>query len=325
MKNVLVVGGAGYVGGAVTDLLVNSHYNVRVYDNLLYEQEYRKPVDFISGDIRDIGRLKEHLRWADVVVWLAAIVGDEACSADPVLTVAINEDSVAWLVRNCERRIIFMSTCSVYGSDEGVLNEEAEVKPLSLYATTKLNAEKHLMNSHAMIFRLATLFGVGDTYSRIRMDLVVSTLTAKAFFDQRITLFGGTQYRPFLHVKDVADAIVINVDTSYTGIFNLHEINMRIIDLAKQIRLHFPGLEIRRTDSEFEDSRNYRVSSDKAIRAFSFEPRCTVDDGIEEVKQLLAEGRFRNVNSPRYSNTNFIKNLITVPSSPLGYEVARKI
>ena len=161
--NVLVVGGAGYLGGAVTDLLMDSQYNVRVYDSLLYEEEYRKPVDFVFGDVRDAVLLKPQLQWADVVVWLAAIVGDGACAADPELTVDVNEGSVVWLVRNFDRRIIFTSTCSVYGANEGVLDEDSPLNPLSLYARTKLNAERHLANSPAIIFRLGTLFGVADT------------------------------------------------------------------------------------------------------------------------------------------------------------------
>ncbi|MDP6087764.1 MAG: NAD-dependent epimerase/dehydratase family protein, partial [Nitrospinota bacterium] len=146
MLNVLVVGGAGYVGGAVTDLLMKMEkkYNFRVYDRLLYESEYRKDVDFVYGDIRDAEKLEPHLRWADVVVWLAALVGDGACAANPDLTEEINEESVKWLVRNFDRRIIFMSTCSVYGAKEGMLDENSEFNPLSLYAVTKLNVEKIL-------------------------------------------------------------------------------------------------------------------------------------------------------------------------------------
>lgn len=323
--NVLIVGGAGYVGGAVTDCLIGGSHHVRVYDSLLYEEEYRKPVEFVPGDIRDAARLKEHLAWADVVVWLAALVGDGACVADPKLTEAINEGSVAWLAENFDRRIIFVSTCSVYGANEGLLDEESALNPQSLYAQTKLKAEGHLANNLALIFRLGTLFGVSDSYSRIRMDLVVNTLTAKAFYHNRISVYGGNQYRPLLHVKDVAEAIVSNLDTPHTGIFNLHTLNMRIIDLAEKIRQHFPDLDIQRTGSEYEDSRNYRVSSEKAIQTFGFSPGYSIDNGVEEVKRLLGEGRIKNVNKPRYSNTNFIKKLVTVPVSPLGYEVGKKL
>ena len=323
--NVLVVGGAGYVGGAVTDRLLGGSHRVRVYDSLLYEEEYRKPVDLVVGDIRDTERLSPHIVWADVVVWLAAIVGDGACAADPDLTLDVNENSVGWLARNCNKRMIFMSTCSVYGANDGVLSEGSELNPLSLYAKTKLNAERHLDGLPAMIFRLGTLFGVGDTYSRIRMDLVVNTLTARAYYYNRISVFGGEQYRPLLHVRDVAEAITRNLDSPHTGIYNLHCINTRIVDLADRVKSHFPSLEVRRTDVKFQDNRNYRVSSEKAVATFGFDPKCSIDDGIHEVKTLLIEGRIRNINSARYSNANFVKNIISAPSTPLGYEVAKKI
>jgi len=323
--NVLIVGGAGYVGGAVTDRLLRTGHAVRIYDSLLYEEEYRKPVMLVVGDIRDGERLRPHLRWADVVVWLAAIVGDGACAADPDLTVAVNERSVAWLARNFDRRIIFMSTCSVYGANDELLDEESPLNPLSLYAVTKLNAEKALAGSPAMIFRLGTLFGVGDTYSRVRLDLVVNTLTARALLYGRISVFGGEQYRPLLHVSDVAEAIVCNLDTPHTGLFNLLVTNMRISDLAEEIRAHVPAVEIRRTDAKFQDNRNYRVSGDKLFQVAGYRPTRTVGQGIEEMKALLMDRRIRNINSHRYSNATFVSQLVTTPSTPLGYEVAWRI
>src|SRR2546421_2743765 len=174
MANVLVVGGAGYVGGAVTDRLMGSRHNVRVYDSLLYEDSYRKPVDFVLGDVRDWNRLKSQLEWADVVVWLAALVGDGACSLDPDLTVEINELSVKRLTEEFDGRTIFISTCSVYGAQAGILDEKSPLNPLSLYAVTKLKAETYLRDRNALVFRLGTLFGVGDHFSRIRLDLVVN-------------------------------------------------------------------------------------------------------------------------------------------------------
>ena len=107
--NVLVVGGAGYVGGAVTDVLLGTDHNIRVYDALLYEETYRKPVDFVYRDIRDVDRLARHLQWADAVVWLAALVGDQACVLNPDITEEINQASVKWLSDNFDGRIIFNS------------------------------------------------------------------------------------------------------------------------------------------------------------------------------------------------------------------------
>lgn len=307
MKNVLIVGGAGYVGGAITDLIQQANYNVRVYDALLYEDSFRKPVDFVYGDVRDHEKLLPHLKWADSVVWLAAIVGDGACQLNSELTRTINQDSVAWLADNYNGRIVFMSTCSVYGAQNNELNETSSTNPLSVYAETKLNAEKFLKHKNAIIFRLGTLFGVGDLYSRIRLDLVVNILTVRAYLESQISVFGGDQFRPLLHVKDVARAVLMNLETEHKGIFNLARQNVRISDLAYQVRMHFPDLVIDTTDMPFQDTRNYRVSGKKAEDVFGFRSIHSVDEGIEELKYLVETKRIKDLKSPRYSNQAYLK------------------
>ncbi len=311
MKNVLIVGGAGYVGGAITDLVqADPRFKVRVYDSIVYEDSFRKPVDFVYGDVRDTAKLLPQLKWADCVVWLAALVGDGACAVDPELTKAINQDSVKWLSENFKGRIIFMSTCSVYGAQDAELDESSPATPLSIYASTKLSAETYLKDSNAIIFRLGTLFGVGDLFSRIRLDHVVNILTVRAATTKKISVFGGNQFRPLLHVKDVARAVVMNLETSHRGIYNLHRQNVRIVDLAYQIRNHFPDCEMETTDLPFQDTRNYRVSSKKAFETFGFQAIHSIDDGIEEVKNLLETGRIKDLNHDRYSNQRFIEKLL---------------
>ncbi|HLK33951.1 MAG TPA: SDR family oxidoreductase, partial [Terriglobales bacterium] len=179
---VLVVGGAGYLGGAVVDSLLASEHRPRVYDALVYEECYRKPVDFVYGDVRDRERLADQLAWADAVVWLAAVVGDRACALSPAVTTEVNEKSVSWLANNFTGRIVFTSSCSVYGAQNGgILTEHSSLSPLSLYAATKVSAENHLENKNAIIFRLGTLFGVSDNFCRLRLDLVVNTFVSQAF------------------------------------------------------------------------------------------------------------------------------------------------
>lgn len=304
--NVLVVGGAGYVGGAVTDLLQQGKHTVRVLDALLYEESYRKPVDFIYGDVRDLEVLRPHLKWADAVVWLAALVGDPACALNPDVSVEINQEAVKVLVENFDGRIVFMSTCSVYGAQDKVLDEKSPLNPLSVYAATKLDAERYLEEKNSITFRLGTLFGVGDLFSRIRLDLVVNILTVRAHRTGVIKVFGGEQFRPLLHVRDAARAVVENLETSHTGVFNLHRQNVRIIDLAYQVRNHFPDLLIEQTEMPFQDTRNYRVSSDKAQSVLGFKAVSSIDDGIEEIKELLETGRLKDVDNPRYTNQGFL-------------------
>ncbi|MBP6930418.1 NAD(P)-dependent oxidoreductase, partial [Patescibacteria group bacterium] len=292
---VLVVGGAGYLGGAVTDLLMQSSHEARVYDSLVYEDSYLKAVDFVFGDIRDREKLKRQLKWADCVVWLAALVGDGACALNPDISTELNHLALAWMAENFDGRIIFMSTCSVYGAQDGILDESSPINPLSIYAVTKFAAEAHLKDKNAIIFRLGTLFGLSDRFSRIRLDLVVNTMTAKAYAEGRLSVFGGAQYRPLLHVRDAARAIFDNIETEAKGIYNLHKINIKMSELAEEVKKQFPKIKIEKVEMKFEDARNYRVSSDKA-KKIGFSPRLTPADGIKELKELLESGRIRDLN-----------------------------
>ena len=304
--NILVTGGAGYIGGAVTDYLQTTNHRTRVYDSLLYEESYRKPVEFVYGDVRDSECLKKQLEWADAVVWLAALVGDGACAINPQLSMEINQHTVKWLSENYDGRIIYTSTCSVYGAQTGILTEESSTEPLSVYATAKLGAEEYLKNKNALIFRLGTLFGVSDLFARLRLDLVVNILTVRAATEGELTVFGGEQFRPLLHVKDVAKAIVDYIDTEHTGIYNLHRQNVRIVDLAYQVRNHFPDVTVNKTDMEFQDLRNYRVSSDKIRTQFGWKPGFSIDDGIIEIKELMETRRLKDISNPRYANQVFL-------------------
>ncbi len=308
--NILVVGGAGYIGGAITDILQETNHKSRVYDSLVYEESYRKPSDFVFGDVRDIETLSGQLEWADAVIWLAALVGDGACAINPDISKEINQDAVRWLSENYDGRIIFTSTCSVYGAQNGILSEDSPTGPLSVYARTKLAAERYLEDKNAMIFRLGTLFGISDLFARLRLDLVVNVMTVRAALEGELTVYGGEQFRPLLHVRDVAEAIVQYVDNEHTGIYNLHRQNVRIVDLAYQVRNHFPDTVVSRTEMEFEDARNYRVSSDKIRTELGWRPKYSIDDGIIEIKELIETKRLKDVMNPRYTNQAFLTSCV---------------
>lgn len=311
--DILVIGGAGYIGGATTDLLMNSRdIEFKVYDKLLYEEDYLKEIPFIYGDVRDKKKLIRHLDQADCIIILSALVGDGACAINPALSKEINEDSVKWICDVTKKRgkkIIFMSTCSVYGAQDGVLTEDSPINPLSVYASTKYEAEQYLINNHdnCLIFRLGTVFGVGDNFSRIRLDLVVNILTVRAATEGKLTVFGGDQFRPLIHVKDVAREIVCNLEDNSKGIYNLCKQNVRIVDLAYQVRNHFPDCQLDITEMKFEDSRNYRASSEKAINELGFDPIYSIDFGIEEIKKLVEENRISDIKNPKYYNEGFLK------------------
>ena len=304
MAKVLVVGGAGYVGGWLTDQAILAGHDVRVVDKLLYEDAYLKNVDFYYGDVLDPWSIENHLKWADTVIWLAALVGDPACALNPELTIDTNVGSIKRLVNSFGGQIIFPSTCSVYGAQHGELTESSPLNPLSLYAESKIEAEEVLKgaSNQTVIFRLGTLFGLGDTYSRLRADLVLNVLTVRAVLEGHMTVFGGEQFRPLLHVRDVATAMVPEIGSSSVGIYNLHTENVTIVELANRIKQIVPTAELITSESSFQDSRNYMVSSEKAVTELGFSPKWSVDHGIREVAETVSQRRIPNVNLPRFSN-----------------------
>ncbi len=304
--NILIVGGAGYVGGGIVDKL-KKHHQVTVYDSLIYEESYRKDVNFVYGDVRDQSKLLKLLKSNDAVIWLAALVGDGACAINPELTFEINSDSVKFLVENFKKRIVFLSTCSVYGAQDGILNEDSSINPLSEYASSKVQAEEYLKGSNSIIFRLGTLFGISDEFSRIRLDLVVNILVTKALTEGKLTVFGGEQWRPLLHVNDVANAIEQTIDSETNGIFNLHYKNFKIIDIAEAIVNKVDSAIIETTPMKFQDARNYQVSSEKLLSETGFKAEIDLNTGINEIYDLITNNRIKNVNHKRYSNQNFLE------------------
>ena len=310
--NILILGGAGYVGGHVTDLLHANGYAVTVYDALLYEQRFLKDVPFIRGDVREETKLFALLPKFDIVIALAAIVGDEACALDPHVTKAVNVDSIRWLSLHFKGKIIFASTCSVYGASDKVLDESSPLTPLSLYAETKIEAEQILRSApykeKHLIFRFATLFGQGDRYARPRFDLVVNAFAKNAAVDEPLRVFGGERWRPFVHVKDIAEAILFAVKKDLSGLYNIGQSNRKIADIAKEVKsVVGKKVVIQPVRLRSEDLRNYKVSA-KKLEAKGFKPKRTLKDGIMEIYTLVSEGRIKNTADPVYSNAEFLKS-----------------
>ncbi len=306
-KNVLVVGGAGYIGGYVTDCLIDRKIPFTVYDNLTYENHYLKPVNFLFGDVRDRKKLKKILPFYSHIIWLAAIVGDGACAINPALTKEVNQDSVLWLSQNFNGRIIFTSTCSVYGISTAPVTETSSTHPLSIYAQTKLQAEKYLSRENSLIFRLGTAYGLSDTYSRIRMDLAINYMTMNAVKNKKLTIFGGEQWRPFIHVKDIGRIIIENLDAIHQGIYNLATTNATIIDVAKNIQKE-TNCKISITDQKFEDHRNYHAICEKGIKdgVFDRKTEFSLAYGIKEIKELTKSHRIKDFELELYSNEKYL-------------------
>lgn len=309
---VLVVGGAGYIGGGVVNSLIEKKIPFTVYDDLLYEYQYLRPVDFIRGDVRDTKKLEKILPNYSHIIWLAAIVGDVACQIKPSLTVSVNQESLKWLSENFNGRIIFTSTCSVYGKSQEISKEDSLVNPLSLYAKTKLQAEKYLRKQkNHLIFRLGTAYGISNAHSRLRMDLVVNYITASALIKGKLQVFGGDQQRPLIHVKDIGSVIVDNLNSDAQGIYNLATVNMSIKDLAKIVR-DITKCEIEYVERKFEDERNYYASCEKAKRdnVFDFKDFRDIKFGVKEISDVIQSGRVKYTEKDVYFNEKHLNNLL---------------
>jgi len=299
---VLILGGAGLAGHAVVDILNQLKIDkFLVVDNLLYTDEYLRNVNFQAGNVGDpkfmVPLLKKFC--PDVVIHLAGIVGDAACAVRPKEAREANIASVEILRDHFGGRIIFPSSCSVYGSNDQLVNENSVLNPLSLYAEMKVQAEEILKGKNTFIPRLATLHGVTG---RVRNDLVVNVLVIRALSTGRITVFGGNQYRPLLHVKDFAETVVMQLGRADTGVFNLVEDNYRIIDIANIVTQEIQGIEMEVTEMSFEDNRNYKASADKAKNLWGFKPKLSVQDTVRDIIRIYNEGRVKDFSNIRYSN-----------------------
>jgi len=321
--NVLVIGGAGYIGSALVQRLLELEYRVRVLDLLLYSDAsisefYGHPnFELIRGDFRCIETVVSASKGMDAIVHLGAIVGDSACCIDEDLTVEINLGATRTIAEIGKgfgvQRFVFASTCSVYGASDEILDERSALRPISLYARTKMESEKVLLSLTDATFvptilRFSTVYGLSG---RPRFDLVVNLLAAKAIQDREVSIFGGKQWRPLVHVRDVAEAIVLTLQAplhSVRGqIFNVgcNEQNYQIADLGPIIKEMVPTARV--VTQPKEDNRNYRVQFDKIRNMLNFQPRYTIRDGIREIIDAFATGKITDYRDPRYSNFGFLK------------------
>ena len=271
----------------------------------------------MQGDFRHVGKIVEAMQGVDSVVHLGAIVGDPACELDRELTTEVNLSAtrmVAEVAKLCGvERFVFASTCSVYGACDELLDERSTTKPVSHYGNTKLAAERVLreMADHRFaptVLRFATIYGLSG---RTRFDLVVNLLTAKAKIDGRITVNGGNQWRPFVHVDDAALAVarVLEAPTELVGkqIFNVgsDEQNYTIGEIGDLVHQHVPGAQLL-VDEKDTDRRNYRVSFAKIRNELNFQPQWTLELGIQQVLEAIARGDIVDYSEAKYSNVKFL-------------------
>ncbi len=324
IRNVLVIGGAGYIGSALLPRLLEKGYNVRLLDLLLFGPDPIRPVighphlEIVYGDFLQMDQVVKAMRGMDAVIHLGAIVGDPACELSTGMTIEVNLMATRMIaeVARCMKvnRMIFASTCSVYGASNAVLDEHSALNPVSLYASSKIASEKVLLSLAGsdfspVILRFGTVYGLSG---RTRFDLVINLLTAKAAVDRKITVFGGDQWRPFVHVDDAAHGILMVIEAPLSvvrgQIFNVgsNEQNYTIRQVAEIIKGIVPEAEIEELGQD-SDLRNYRVSFNKIQRTIGFTPAWTVEQGVQQVLDAIRSGRVEDYQSPKYSNLKYLR------------------
>lgn len=328
---VLIVGGGGYIGSVLVEELLRRNYKVRVLDKFIYKADvfkdliHNKNLELIVGDVTNIYDLTLSLQDVQAVIHLAGIVGDPASSLDEKLTRHMNVFSTRILKETVKAfkipRFIFASSCSVYGHQNTIVDENSALKPVSIYAKTKIDSEKELLSDtsdyfNPTILRFATVYGHSK---RPRFDLVVNLFAAKAFVEQNITVTGGAQWRPFVHVRDVSQAIIKTLEAPINKVsrqvFNVGDEsqNLQIQDLALLVKdnaIKYGKKVHIETKTQKQDNRNYKVKFQKIKKTLNFKPLFTMDEGISEIfdmfKRDIYEKRYFD---PIYNNHEMTKRL----------------
>lgn len=322
-RSVLVVGGAGYIGSVLVRDLLEKGWRVRVLDRLLYGEESlsdlygREDFELIQGDFRNVEAVVRAVQGMGSIIHLGAVVGDPACALNGDFTFEVNLAATRMIAEAGKgygiRRFIFASSCSVYGASDELLDERSSLAPLSLYARTKIESERLLLSLASsdfapVILRFATVCGLSY---RPRFDLVVNLLAAQAALEKEITIYGGQQWRPFIHVDDVSLALIccLEAPLEVVGgeIFNVgsEEDNLRLIELGELVKRVVPEVSVSVKESD-EDPRNYRVSFHKMERSLGFVTGKGVEDAVKEIVRAVQKGQLTDYRRPEYSNVRWL-------------------
>jgi nucleoside-diphosphate-sugar epimerase len=321
-QHVLVTGGAGYVGSNLVPKLLAAGYRVTVLDLCIYGDVIaaHPALRIVTGDLRNREHVEAALQGCDAVIHLACISNDPSFDLDPTLGRSINYDCFRPLVRASKdagvRRFIYASSSSVYGiKDAPDVHEDLPLEPLTDYSKYKAMCEDVLMAERepgfvTVILRPATVCGYAP---RLRLDLTVNILTNLAFNNGRITVFGGSQLRPNLHVDDMTDLYRVLLeapDAAIDGkVWNAGYHNLKVMEIAEKVREEI-GRQVEIVVTPTDDHRSYHVSSERIRRDLGFQARRTVENAIVDLRDAFAAGKVPNaMTDDRYYNIKRMQSL----------------
>jgi len=323
MKKIFITGGAGYVGAVTVPLLLENGYKVAVFDLMIYGEDVLEDhpnLTKIKGDIRDKRALKKHIRGHDVVIHLACISNDPSFELNPDLGKSINLDAFRPLVElskeSSVERFIYASSSSVYGvKEEENVHEDMLLEPLTDYSIFKAECENILLeyqdpNFTTVSIRPATVCGYSK---RQRLDVVVNILTNLAYHNRKITVFGGNQLRPNIHIKDMALAylnLIMAPKEKVEGqIFNTGDENYTVNELS-QIVKNVIGEDVEMVVSDSDDNRSYHISSQKILDILGFEPTHSIEKAVLDLKAAFERGLLINpLENRKYFNIKTMQSI----------------
>tara|TARA_Y100000294_G_C8518109_1_gene321725 strand:- start:58 stop:1038 length:981 start_codon:yes stop_codon:yes gene_type:complete len=323
MEKVLITGGAGYVGSALVPYLLSKDYKITVIDLMIYGEnvlEKNKNLRIIKGDIRDLKLLQKEIPSHDIIIHLACISNDPSFELNPTLGKSINLDAFAPLVeiskKHLIKKFIFASSSSVYGvKEEKDVHEDISLKPLTDYSRFKVECEKILKknisdNFTPIIIRPATVCGYAP---RQRLDVVVNILTNLAYNRRKISVYGGDQLRPNIHIKDMVaayEALIKAPKEKVAGeTFNAGYENKTVLELARTVK-KIIGEDVKLELSQTDDNRSYHISSKKIEKIIGFKTKFTIADAVLDLKNAFEKKLLKDsLNNEMYFNIKRMKSI----------------
>ena len=293
---ILITGGAGYLGSKLTETLLSQGHDVIVYDNLFFGSVGVIPFldnpkyKLIKNTINNLELIEAVVKDVDYVIHLAAIVGEPSCKQYESSVYGVNSGATSWISKcayNYDIPLLFLSTCSNYGKTDEVVTEDSPLEPLGLYADSKIQAEKVVLENDHLVLRMSTLFGVSY---RVRYDITINEFVYQYYRDKLLKVYGEDTWRPYLHVQDACNMIIQCMEKDLRGVYNVgfndlnyqkKEIVNTIVDYLGEGKLEYV---------KFDDPRDYRVNFDKIQKELNHQYKFSLKDGIRELYEEIQRG-----------------------------------